>query len=150
MTHGTLAGMLIADLIRGRPNPWLALYDPERRTTRATGDYLREDANFVARMIEKWVAPSDVANAEAVRPGQAAVLRQGASKIAVYRDEGGRLHRRSAVCTHLGCIVQWNPGEKSWDCPCHGSRFDPDGRVLNGPAVAPLKPADPDDKGDRT
>jgi Rieske Fe-S protein len=65
-------------------------------------------------------------------------LRKGISKIAVYRDEQGQLHERSAVCTHLGCVVQWNGGEKSWDCPCHGSRFDCEGRILNGPAIKPL------------
>ena len=70
-----------------------------------------------------------------IAPGEGALLRKGAAKIAVYRDEEGQLHERSAVCPHLGCIVQWNPGEKSWDCPCHGSRFDCEGRVLNGPAA---------------
>ena len=74
----------------------------------------------------------------AIPNGAGAVMRHGLSKIAVYRDDRGVLHRRSAVCPHLGCVVAWNPTEHSWDCPCHGSRFDPLGQVINGPAVAPL------------
>lgn len=66
---------------------------------------------------------------------------RGFFKSAVYRDDAGRLHERSAACPHLGCIVSWNSTERSWDCPCHGSRFDPNGKVLNGPAIGPLEPA---------
>jgi Rieske Fe-S protein len=73
-----------------------------------------------------------------IAPGSGALLRRGATKVACYRDEAGTVHERSAVCTHLYCIVHWNDGEKSWDCPCHGSRFSPYGDVLNGPAAAPL------------
>lgn len=140
MTHGTIAGMLITDLIQGRANPWEKLYDPARITVKATPAFVKENSNFVGHMIKDWVKPGEVDNVESIRHGEGAILRQGASKIAVYRDEQGVLHERSAVCSHLGCIVQWNGGEKSWDCPCHGSRFDGEGRILNGPAVRPLAP----------
>jgi Rieske Fe-S protein len=83
-----------------------------------------------------------VRSAEEVKPGEGAVLRRGARHVAVYRDADGRLHERSASCTHLFCIVHWNHGERSWDCPCHGSRFDPYGRVINGPAIADLPEAE--------
>jgi nitrite reductase/ring-hydroxylating ferredoxin subunit len=83
--------------------------------------------------------------AEEIRAGTGAIVRSGLSKIAAYRDPAGKLHERSAVCTPLGCIVAWNAAEISWDCPCHGSRFDPDGKVLNGPAIAPLAPAEKTD-----
>ena len=81
---------------------------------------------------------SEVDSVEKIANGEGAILRSGISKIAVFRDEKGQLFQRSAICTHLGCVVQWNGAEKSWDCPCHGSRFDHEGRVLNGPAIAPL------------
>jgi Rieske Fe-S protein len=85
-----------------------------------------------------------VDSVESVPPGTGAVLRSGGGKVAVYRDDGGEVHMCSAVCTHLYCIVDWNSAEKTWDCPCHGSRFDPYGKVLNGPAIAPLEPVSRD------
>jgi glycine/D-amino acid oxidase-like deaminating enzyme/nitrite reductase/ring-hydroxylating ferredoxin subunit len=142
MTHGTIAGMLITDLIFGRKNDWEKLYDPARKSLKAAGSFIEENANVVGCMVKDWVAPGEVENVNAIGRGEGAILRQGISKIAVYRDEQGRLHERSAVCTHLGCVVQWNSGEKSWDCPCHGSRFDCEGRILNGPAIKPLGAAE--------
>jgi glycine/D-amino acid oxidase-like deaminating enzyme/nitrite reductase/ring-hydroxylating ferredoxin subunit len=138
LTHSMIAGMLIPDLIQGRSNPWERIYDPTRKTVKAAPSFLKENTNFVGHMVKDWVMPSEVDNVEAIANGEGAILRHGASKMAVYKDEQGMLHECSAVCTHLGCIVQWNPGEKSWDCPCHGSRFDHEGRILNGPAVKPL------------
>ena len=142
MTHGTIAGMLITDLIQGRGNPWAALYDPSRKTPLSVTSFVTENVNVVGRLLKDWVKPSEVDSVEKLGRGEGGVLRQGASKIAVYRDAQGALHARSAVCTHLGCIVQWNANEKSWDCPCHGSRYDIEGRVLNGPAVSALSPAE--------
>jgi Rieske Fe-S protein len=141
MTHGTLAGMILGDLIAGRANAYAELYDPSRKNVRAAGTYLRENANFVGHMVKDWTQGGDVAERGSIAKGQGAIVRDGLALRAVYRDAAGELHERSAVCTHLGCIVQWNPAETSWDCPCHGSRFDVDGRVLNGPAHAPLEPA---------
>jgi glycine/D-amino acid oxidase-like deaminating enzyme/nitrite reductase/ring-hydroxylating ferredoxin subunit len=133
MTHGTIAGMLITDLILGRSNPWASLYDPGRITLRASAEFAREAVNTVAQYAD-WMTAGDVDSADAIPKDSGAVLRVGASKLAVYRDATGGLHERSAVCPHLGCIVAWNPAEKTWDCPCHGSRFDKFGEVINGPA----------------
>jgi Rieske Fe-S protein len=143
MTHGTIAGMLIADLVQGRENPWASLYDPARITMKAARSFLSENVNSGAHMLKDWVGPGEVDSVERIGRGEGVILRQGATKIAVYRDEAGAVHRYGAVCPHLDCIVQWNPNEKSWDCPCHGSRFDCEGRVLNGPAGSPLRPVEP-------
>jgi Rieske Fe-S protein len=137
MTHGTIAGMLLTDLILGRKNPWTKLYDPSRVTLRATPDFLKENLN-VAAQFSDWATGSEVDSYDQIPPGGGAVVRRGMKKIAVYRDEAGEIHERSAVCTHLYCIVAWNSVERTWDCPCHGSRFDPYGQVVNGPAITPL------------
>jgi len=138
MTHGTLAGRLITDLILGRLNAWSELYDPGRISIRTAPEYLRENLN-VAEQYTDWIKRGDASSADEIAPGTGALLRQDRKIIAAYRDDEGVLHELSAVCTHLKCIVQWNAAEKSWDCPCHGSRFGVDGHVLNGPAVAGLE-----------
>jgi glycine/D-amino acid oxidase-like deaminating enzyme/nitrite reductase/ring-hydroxylating ferredoxin subunit len=137
MTHGTIAGMLITDLILGRPNEWEQLYDPSRKSLKSTGEYARENLN-VAKQYTDFITPGEVQSESEILPGQGAILRQGLKKFAMYRDERGTLHSASAVCPHLGCIVHWNSLEGSWDCPCHGSRFGTDGSVLNGPALGGL------------
>jgi glycine/D-amino acid oxidase-like deaminating enzyme/nitrite reductase/ring-hydroxylating ferredoxin subunit len=144
MTHGTIAGLLIGDLIAGRNNPWTKLYDPSRITLRAAREFAKENLN-VAAQYGDLVTGGDVASAQEIARGSGAIIRRGVSKIAAYRDVHGKLIERSAICTHLGCVVQWNAGEKTWDCPCHGSRFDPEGKVLNGPAITDLKPAESDE-----
>jgi glycine/D-amino acid oxidase-like deaminating enzyme/nitrite reductase/ring-hydroxylating ferredoxin subunit len=142
MTHGTIAGMLLSDLILGKSNPWATLYDPARKTIRAAGNFVQEAANMAGQYVADWLSGSEVESARQIEPGCGAVLRRGISKVAVYRDEQGATHEMSAVCPHLGCIVHWNAAEKSWDCPCHGSRFDKLGKVINGPSNADLSPAD--------
>jgi glycine/D-amino acid oxidase-like deaminating enzyme/nitrite reductase/ring-hydroxylating ferredoxin subunit len=137
MTHGTIAGMLIPDLILGVENRWAKLYDPARITARSAVPFVKENVNVAAQYVD-WVTPGEVSSPDAIEPGTGAIMRDGAKKFAVYRDEAGAVHIRSAVCTHLYCIVDWNSVEKTWDCPCHGSRFDPYGRVLNGPAISDL------------
>jgi Rieske Fe-S protein len=141
MTHGTIAGMLISDLILGRPNRWASLYDPSRKVLRAAGKFVKENANVAAQYVD-WLAPGDEAAVDDVAPGTGAIIRDGLKKIAVYRDARGQIHTFSAVCPHLGCIVQWNPTEKTWDCPCHGSRFEKLGTVINGPANQNLRKID--------
>jgi Rieske Fe-S protein len=133
MTHGTIAGMLLTDLILGRSNPWERLYAPDRKSIRAIGTYAKENLN-VAGQFADYLTGGDVADPSSIPPGTGAVVRSGARKLAVYRDEEGILHESSAVCTHAGCVVRWNKLERSWDCPCHGSRFRPDGDVVSGPA----------------
>jgi glycine/D-amino acid oxidase-like deaminating enzyme/nitrite reductase/ring-hydroxylating ferredoxin subunit len=141
ITHGALAGMLICDLAMGRENRFAALYDPGRKTVGAAGEFARGNLE-VARSYGEWLAPGEVASVEEIASGSGAVLRRGLKKYAVHRASDGSLAIRSAVCTHLGCIVHWNAVERSWDCPCHGSRFATDGRVLNGPAHRPLAKVD--------
>ena len=141
MTHGTIAGVLLSDLILGRDNPWATLYDPSRVSLKAAPEFLKENIN-VAAQYRDYVTPGEVDSPDEVPAGEGRLMRDGAKKLAVYKDEGGRVHIKSAVCTHLYCIVNWNPVEKTWDCPCHGSRFDRHGKVVNGPAIAELK--DPD------
>ncbi len=141
MTHGTIAGMLLRDLIMGRNNRWAELYDPSRITLRAFSELARENINVGAQFTD-WVTEPDVDSLDRIAPGQGATVQGRWMKLAVYRDEHGDYHRRSAVCPHLGCIVSWNSTEKSWDCPCHGSRFDPYGTVINGPANSNLDAPD--------
>lgn len=138
LTHGVIAGMLLTDLILDEENPWSRLYDPSRKPVRAAGDFIMENVN-VAGQYASWLLPGNVSSREQIAPGQGAVLRSGFGKVAVYRDDDGQLHERSAACTHLGCPVSWNETEKTWDCGCHGARFDKFGHVLNGPAVADLQ-----------
>jgi glycine/D-amino acid oxidase-like deaminating enzyme/nitrite reductase/ring-hydroxylating ferredoxin subunit len=140
LTHGSIAGILITDLIQRRSNPWETLYDPSRKMVRAAAEFARENLNTAAQYAD-WLTAGDVTDPNEIRPGSGAIVRHGLTKIAVYRDDSGALHRYSAVCPHLGGIVAWNPTESSWDCPCHGSRFDCFGKVLNGPAADPLKAA---------
>jgi glycine/D-amino acid oxidase-like deaminating enzyme/nitrite reductase/ring-hydroxylating ferredoxin subunit len=144
LTHGTIAGMLLRDLILGRVNPWTTLYDPSRKTLGAIKDFTQENANVVAQYAD-WVTGGEVASVADVRIGSGAVMRRGLKKIAVYRDTAGLIHQFNAACPHLGCVVRWNDTEKTWDCPCHGSRFEAQGRVVNGPANIGLSPIDDDD-----
>jgi glycine/D-amino acid oxidase-like deaminating enzyme/nitrite reductase/ring-hydroxylating ferredoxin subunit len=139
LTHGTIAGMLLGDLIQGHENPWAGLYDPSRKPLRAAREFARENLN-VARQYADYLTRGDVTSAEEIAAGSGAVMRRGLRKLAIYKDAQGNVHERSAVCPHLGCIVQWNGAEKTWDCPCHGSRFDCHGKVINGPANRDLAP----------
>jgi glycine/D-amino acid oxidase-like deaminating enzyme/nitrite reductase/ring-hydroxylating ferredoxin subunit len=141
MTHGTIAGLLLSDLIRGREHPWASLYDPDRKSLRAAGEFARENLNVVAQYADH-LSGGDVSSLEELELGAGAVLRDGMKKVAVYRDRDGAVHARSAVCPHLGCVVAWNSAERTWDCPCHGSRFDRYGRVITGPANVDLENAE--------
>jgi Rieske Fe-S protein len=141
MTHGTIAGMLLTDLILGRENPWEALYDPSRKNVAAAGPFLKENLN-VANQYLDWVTPGEVESTDRIALGTGAVIRRGMAKIAACRDDDGKLTELSAVCPHLGCVVHWNNAERSWDCPCHGSRFHADGEVINGPANENLSPVE--------
>jgi Rieske Fe-S protein len=139
LTHGTIAGDLIARLIGGREDPWHGLYDPRRKPLLALGTWLAENAN-VAAQYGDWAAPGSV---RPLAPLEGTVVRQGVHRLAVSRGIDGELYAFSALCPHLGCSVRWNRQERTWDCPCHGSRFDPvDGRVINGPAARGLDAID--------
>ena len=110
MTHGTIAGILLTDLILGQESPWANLYDPARKSLVAVKTFVRENANVAVQYSDK-LTPGDVDTPDAIAPGEGAIIRSGLSKLAVYRDEDGTIHSMSAVCVHLGCIVTWNPVE---------------------------------------
>lgn len=144
LSGGIMAGRLISDLVSGRVTEWAGLYDPRR-----VGPVVREGVSFVrhqARVARHFIGdrlpaltapgPEDIAR------GEGAVVRLAGHPCAVHRDESGQLQAVSAVCTHLGCLVAFNRAEQAWECPCHGSRFAPDGRILQGPAVKPLEKRD--------
>lgn len=137
MTHGTIAGILITDLILKRKNAWASLYDPSRITLRALPRFVRENLN-VGMQYTDIVFAGVVKSVDEIRPGSGAIVARGLQKVAVYRDPKGEIRERSAVCPHLGGIVHWNTLENTWDCPCHGSRFDAAGKVIQGPANSDL------------
>jgi Rieske Fe-S protein len=137
MTHGAVSSLLNTDLILRGKSPWEELYDPSRKTVSAVGNVISENLTVLKNFAE-YVAPGEIGSYDELKPGQGAIVRQGLKKIAAYRDENGLLLLRSAACSHLGCHLHWNSFERCWDCPCHGSHFAPDGRVLNSPAIGPL------------
>lgn len=133
MTHGTIAGMLLTDLIMGRENAWANVYDPSRKPSHSLGEFARENLN-VAKQYKDYVTAGDLSDVGHIARDSGSVVRRGSKKVAVYCDEAGEHHECSAICPHMGCIVSWNSLEHTWDCPCHGSRFDPYGSVVNGPS----------------
>ena len=139
LTFGTLAGMMIADAIRGRSNPWAELFDPGRKAlTRGLWDYLKENVDYPYYMIRDRFAGPDARSLRAVKRGQGKVIEREGAKVAAYRNPAGEVTLCSAICTHMGCTVGWNTAEQTWDCPCHGSRFTTTGKVFAGPAETPL------------
>lgn len=142
MTHGTIAAMMLSARICGEASEWTQLYAPGRHPLRAAGEFLRENANVAAQYAD-WLRPGEVSSVAEVAPGAGAILRSGLSRIAVYREETGELHACNAACPHLLGSVAWNHLEKTWDCPCHGSRFDRRGEVIAGPAHTGLRVVDP-------
>ena len=140
MTHGALAGILLRQLIIDGESPWTNVYEPSRKPISGLKNFVTENITAITNFSE-YLMPAELASVDELRPGQGGIMRDGLSKIAVCRDLDGELHSRSAVCTHLGCHLHWNSTEQCWDCPCHGSQFSPNGDVLSGPAVAPLKAA---------
>ena len=143
LTHGTLAGLLLADRVLGTPaRPYAALFDPSRVTPRALGETLKEIASPVAHYVD-LVTPGEVSGVDEVPAGQGRIIRRGLTKHAVYRDERGLVHACTAICPHAGGVVRWNDLEKTWDCPVHGSRFAAeDGRCVTSPAFGPLAAVD--------
>jgi glycine/D-amino acid oxidase-like deaminating enzyme/nitrite reductase/ring-hydroxylating ferredoxin subunit len=137
LTHGTIAGLLLPTLIAGRTHPWQKLYAPDRTRVHALGTLAAEAARSNAPYAD-WLRPGDVESLDAIAPGHGATIRRGLHVLAAYRDLDGQCHLRNARCPHLSGVVRWNAVERTWDCPCHGSRFDPYGRVLNGPAPEDL------------
>jgi glycine/D-amino acid oxidase-like deaminating enzyme/nitrite reductase/ring-hydroxylating ferredoxin subunit len=142
MTFGTLSGMILADAVVGVANPWAKLYRATRiKPLAQVREYVAENVDYPATLARDRLAASEVAGVHEIPRGQGRLLREHGKMLAVYRDQEGALHARSAVCTHLGCHVRWNNAESSWDCPCHGSRFGVNGAVVNGPATKELAEA---------
>lgn len=137
LTHGVVASLILSQLITTGRSRWADAYDPSRKTLKATGNFLRENVSAVKNFAE-YVAPGELKSLDDLKPGCGAIVRDGLTKVAAYRDESGQLFLKSAACTHLGCHVHWNSLERCWDCPCHGSHFAVDGTALNGPAISPL------------
>lgn len=146
LTHGTIAGIIIPSLITGQDNPWTELYDPSRKTYNGNvATYLIENLKSAVQALD-WITPGEVEDELDIPPGSGAILRRGFKKVAVYRDEYGKLHQCSAVCPHMGAVVHWNESEKTWDCPMHGSRFCSKGKVINGPVNTNLTPVNSSEK----
>jgi glycine/D-amino acid oxidase-like deaminating enzyme/nitrite reductase/ring-hydroxylating ferredoxin subunit len=138
MTHGTIAGMLISDLILGRDNPWEKLYEPSRITLKAVPEFLKEVGNMSAQYLD-YFESGDLPSIADLKPTQGGVVTMNGKKVAIYKDEFEVVHAFSAICPHMGCILQWNGDEHSFDCPCHGSRFTCQGVVVNGPAKGDME-----------
>jgi glycine/D-amino acid oxidase-like deaminating enzyme/nitrite reductase/ring-hydroxylating ferredoxin subunit len=139
MSKGTLSGLLLSDLILGNENPWADLYDATRATPFLTPQFVKSGVDVASRWVGDRIKGLQSTSFDDVAPEEGKVLTINGETVAAYRDEQGIVHAISAACTHLGCIVSWNNGEKSWDCACHGSRFDCSGKVLHGPAVKDLQ-----------
>ncbi|MFF5138984.1 FAD-dependent oxidoreductase [Streptomyces sp. NPDC013157] len=144
LSGGIMAGRLISDLIEGREVEWARLYDPRRlgSVVREGGSFLKHQAHVVKHFVGDRLPPVTAPAADDLTPGDGVVIRVGGHRCAVHRDDSGQLHAVSARCTHLGCLVAFNRAEQAWECPCHGSRFAPDGSILQGPAVRPLEKRD--------
>jgi glycine/D-amino acid oxidase-like deaminating enzyme/nitrite reductase/ring-hydroxylating ferredoxin subunit len=141
-TFGAIAAVMARDWITGVKNPWRDLFAPERKKIRGSLlDYLRENKDYPYYMLRDRLRASEGKSVRAVKRNEGKILRIGGKKLAVFRDADGRVKKMSAVCTHMGCVVHWNNAERTWDCPCHGSRFDARGKVLAGPAETPLASA---------
>jgi Rieske Fe-S protein len=138
-TNGTAAGMIMADLVAGRQSPWLGLFDATRvKPLAGARKFVSENAGVAAHLVGGYLG-SKPDSFDAIAPGEAAILHVDGENIAAFRDEKGQVHALSAACSHMGCLVGWNAADRTWDCPCHGSRFDLSGEVLHGPAVKALE-----------
>jgi len=140
MTNGTAAAMMISDAILERRNPWAELFDATRiDAKRAAKSFLDVNNEVVKHFITDRLGMTRARSVDSLAPSEGGIVKKGSRTVAAYRDENGALHVVSPTCTHLGCIVQWNSAETTWDCPCHGSRFDTEGAVIQGPAVKDLE-----------
>jgi len=138
-TFGPIAAIIVTDLVNGRENPWADLYSATRMKPVASATtFLHENIDFPMHLVSDRLHPPEATSPAQIRPGEGKTIRVRGERLAMYRDPQGGLHAVSSVCTHLGCLVKFNAAEKTWDCPCHGSRFGIDGAVLDGPATRAL------------
>ena len=144
MTNGTVAAMMLSERILGRESGWERLFEAKRWHPRASlGKFVKENSSTGVRYVADWVQRVPGKSPDQLAAGEGALMRIRGRKTAVYRDEAGELHAHSPVCRHLYCIVNWNRAERSWDCPCHGSRYEGNGTVIQGPTTRDLKPRKP-------
>jgi len=139
LSSASFAARILSDLIAGRDNAWAGRFNPSRIGVRGLPKLAQINAKVAADLVGDRVIPAPTATASDVPRGEARVVRDGLGKTGVFRAEDGSLDAVSLRCTHLGCLLRFNAAERSWDCPCHGSRFDVDGTVLEGPATASLE-----------
>ncbi|MDQ3733580.1 MAG: FAD-dependent oxidoreductase [Actinomycetota bacterium] len=140
MSSGVMSGQLLTATICGEKLPWADLYDPRRlHPVREAGPMLKLQAKVAGHFVGDRLRSANVDSTDEIAAGAGAVVRVGGERCAIYRDESGALHAVSARCTHLGCLVRFSDTERAWECPCHGSRFDVDGSVIQGPANKPLE-----------
>jgi Rieske Fe-S protein len=142
ITHGTIAGILLSDLIAGKQNKWSDLYNPSRRTAASTnqGNNNNDKENQTEDNPTTINKTQNKSFIQSLSSEQGTIIEENPDNpIAVYKDKNGQVHTFSTKCTHLGCTLTWNPLEKSFDCPCHGSRFFNNGKVINGPANKELE-----------
>lgn len=139
MTFGTLSAMMFAGHVLGIESPWTSLFSVERKKLSSTWDYLKENKDYPFYMAKALFMGGHRAPAELAQ-GEGAILRMDGKKVAASKDAEGNITLLSAICPHLGCVVEWNNADRTWDCPCHGSRFTAKGEVMAGPAESPLKP----------
>jgi len=140
MTFGTLAAMMVCDAVNERANPWKDLFDVNRKQLfGGAWDYIKENKDYPYYMLKDMLTKAGANSMREVKPGEGKIALQNGAKVAAYRDDKGNLTVKSAICPHMGCVVGWNSAEKTWDCPCHGSRFQATGEVIAGPAETPLK-----------
>ncbi|QDT17606.1 FAD-dependent oxidoreductase [Alienimonas californiensis] len=138
ISNGTAAGMILADLVEGRENPWTSLFDATRVKPVAGGPkFVKENLSVAAHLVTGYLSRRPKSYDE-LEPGDAAIMEIDGEKVAAFKDEQGVVHAVSAVCSHMGCIVGWNETDRTWDCPCHGSRFELSGEATHGPATQPL------------
>lgn len=139
LVFGTVAGILLCDLIRGKENPWSKMYDPGRvNPMKSAGRVLKENVNVMGQLVKDWVFNADIEKAADVEKNEGKLVVVDGKKYGAYRDQSGKVHMVSAVCPHMGCIVHWNKSESTWDCPCHGSRFTTTGKCIEGPSLHDL------------
>jgi glycine/D-amino acid oxidase-like deaminating enzyme/nitrite reductase/ring-hydroxylating ferredoxin subunit len=139
ITNGTAAATLLADMLLERDNPSAELYKPQRLAVRKLPAFVKKGAHDASHLLADRLAGGSDISLSDLAPGQGKLIELDGTTIAASRDDEGKLYVVSAACTHLGCFVRFNDAEQSWDCPCHGSRFTPEGAVLQGPAIDPLK-----------
>jgi len=146
MTFGTLGAMMAVDAFLKRKNPWQKVFDVHRKKViGGAWDYLRENKDYPYYLVRDWLAGAEGKSLRSLRRNEGKILQLDGKKVAAYRDGDGKVSLCSPVCTHLKCIVGWNDAEKTWDCPCHGSRFAATGEILTGPAEEPLEKISPPD-----